>query len=281
MKREDLIHPWLSGNKYRKLKYNILEAKAHEKNTMVTFGGAFSNHLYATAGAGSLFGFKSIGIVRGEIDLKNPTLKFCRDRGMELIPVTRSEYRKKYESEAIEDIIRSYKDVFVVPEGGTNELALKGVSELLPELKLQMTIDPDFFVLPCGTGGTTAGLLLSENLNSHVLSFSALNSRHLYNDILSLTAHKNESALTVNADYHFGGYAKWTSELLSFIKDFELKTGIELDHVYNGKAMYGLLDLINRDYFERGAIICYIHSGGLQGKEALNYILLEKNLQQP
>ena len=277
IKREDLIHPWLSGNKYRKLKYNLLEAESLKNDTIITFGGVFSNHLFATAGACSLYGLKSTGIVRGEIDLENPTLKFCISKGMELIPIPRSEYRNKNDSAVVKDIIQDYDNAYLIPEGGTNKFAITGVTELMTELHQQMSNHPDFIVLPSGTGGTTAGLLASENLKSHIISFSSLKTDHLQTEILSLIGSKNASALSVNSDYHFGGYARWNHKLLNFISDFEKKTGIHLDHVYNGKALFGLIDLIGKDYFAKGATICYIHTGGIQGKDALNYMMLKQN----
>jgi 1-aminocyclopropane-1-carboxylate deaminase len=275
VKREDLIHPWVSGNKYRKLKYNLKSAIENNRKTIVTFGGAFSNHLHATAGACALLGLQSVGIVRGEIDEGNPTLKFCTDRGMKLFPVSRSAYRQKEYSEEVKEILKKIPDVYLVPEGGTNQPALAGVSEIMDEMTIQMGALPDYIVLACGTGGTTAGLLSSQILTSKILAFSALKSTHLESEIKQLSDFRHHEKLTVNADFHFGGYARWDDTLIHFIRDFEEKTGIPLDHVYNGKAMFGLMNLIQSDYFEPGTNICYIHTGGLQGKEGLNYMLIK------
>jgi 1-aminocyclopropane-1-carboxylate deaminase len=272
VKREDLIHPWLSGNKYRKLKYNILKAKSNDKTTFVTFGGAFSNHIVATAGAGKLYGLKTLSIIRGEIDEDNPTLSFCREMGMQLIPVSRQAYRNKESSEEIKNIIQRFPDVYLVPEGGTNTLALQGVSEMLSEIYAQMQAIPIAIVLPCGTGGTAAGMLINPDLKSRVLAFSSLKSNHLYDEIINLANGKNQEFLTVINDYHFGGYGDWDNTLLDFISQFEIEHNIPLDHVYNGKAMYGLLDMIKNDYFNPGTSICYIHTGGLQGRAGLEYI---------
>ena len=272
VKREDLIHPWLSGNKYRKLKYNILKAKSNDKTTFVTFGGAFSNHIVATAGAGKLYGLKTLSIIRGEIDEDNPTLSFCREMGMQLIPVSRQAYRNKESSEEIKNIIQRFPDVYLVPEGGTNTLALQGVSEMLSEIYAQMQAIPIAIVLPCGTGGTAAGMLINPDLKSRVLAFSSLKSNHLYDEIINLANGKNQEFLTVINDYHFGGYGDWDNTLLDFISQFEIEHNIPLDHVYNGKTMYGLLDMIKNDYFNPGTSICYIHTGGLQGRAGLEYI---------
>jgi 1-aminocyclopropane-1-carboxylate deaminase len=272
IKRDDLIHPWLSGNKYRKLKYNLKSAIENNRKTIVTFGGAFSNHLHATAGACSLLGLQSVGIVRGEIDEGNPTLKFCTDRGMNLIPVSRSAYRLKENSQEIMELIQNYPDCFMVPEGGANHLALRGVSEIVDEIKIQLSEMPEYFTLACGTGGTTAGILSANILNSKVIAFSALKSSHLESEIKQFSDFKNAEKLSVNTDFHFGGYAKWNTELIDFIYDFEKQANIPLDHVYNGKAMFGLFKLILSDYFEPGSTICYIHTGGLQGKDGLKYM---------
>ncbi|MBP6235499.1 MAG: 1-aminocyclopropane-1-carboxylate deaminase/D-cysteine desulfhydrase [Saprospiraceae bacterium] len=272
IKRDDLIHPWVSGNKYRKLKYNLKSAIENNSKTIVTFGGAFSNHLHATSGACALLGLKSVGIVRGEIDLNNPTIKFCIERGMNLIPVSRAAYRLKENSQEIMELIQKYPDCYMVPEGGTNQLALRGASEIVDEIKIQWNEMPEIISLACGTGGTTAGILSANTLNSKVIAFSALKTSHLESEIKQLSDFKNADKLSVQTDFHFGGYAKWNPELIDFIHDFEKQTDIPLDHVYNGKAMFGLFKLILADYFEPGSTICYIHTGGLQGKDGLKYM---------
>ena len=272
IKREDLIHPWVSGNKWRKLKYNLDFALQNNIQTIITFGGAFSNHLYATAGACALLGIKSIGIIRGEIDHQNPTLKFCLEKNMTLIPVSRSAYREKEASKEIQDIIQKYPDAMVIPEGGTNQLALKGVGEIWDELNQQLTKTPHYITLSAGTGGTTAGLLSYNNYPTQIISFSALKSDHLEEEILSLTSYKNKEKLNMVNEYHFGGYGKWTDELIQFISDFESMTGIPLDHVYNGKAVFGLLKMIEDDYFPQGTTIVHVHTGGLQGLAGLEYM---------
>lgn len=272
IKREDLIHPWVSGNKWRKLKYNLDFALQNNIQTIITFGGAFSNHLYATAGACALLGIKSIGIIRGEIDHQNPTLKFCLEKNMTLIPVSRSAYREKEASKEIQDIIQKYPDALFIPEGGTNQLALKGVGEIWDELNHQLTKTPNYITLSAGTGGTTAGLLSYNNYATKIISFSALKSDYLEEEILSLASHKNKEKLTMVTEYHFGGYGKWTDELIQFISDFESMTGIPLDHVYNGKAVFGLLKMIEDDYFPQGTTIVHVHTGGLQGLAGLEYM---------
>ena len=273
IKRDDLIHPLVSGNKHRKLKYNLSKLNPDDHPTIVTFGGAFSNHLHATAAACQAMKFACVGFVRGEIDIENPTLKYCISAGMELIPMSRSDYRLKEIAPEVAKIISTYNNPIIVPEGGTNQAALLGVSELIDELQGTRCENVDYITLACGTGGTTAGLLTSDRLRAKVIAFSALKSDHLIHEIKALSSYKNEDKLIVNTDYHFGGYAKWDQTLLDFITDFEKETSVPLDHVYNGKALYGLMDLIANDYFPKGTKIMHIHTGGLQGKAGLAYIM--------
>ncbi|MBC7884729.1 MAG: 1-aminocyclopropane-1-carboxylate deaminase/D-cysteine desulfhydrase [Saprospiraceae bacterium] len=272
IKRDDLIHPWVSGNKWRKLKYNIDCAINNHYNSIITFGGAFSNHIFAVAGACAMSGLKSIGIIRGEIDPANPTLKFCAERNMTMIPVTRNEYREKEASSEIQQILLNHPEALVIPEGGTNALAFTGVAEIWDELKDQLDQMPDYMVLSAGTGGTAAGLLSANDFETKIISISALKSTHLYNEILHLSEHKNKEKLTVIDNYHFGGYGKWTTELLENMQEFENKTKIPLDHVYNGKSVFGMMDMIKNDYFPEGSTILYLHTGGLQGKAGLSYM---------
>ncbi|KXK38528.1 MAG: 1-aminocyclopropane-1-carboxylate deaminase/D-cysteine desulfhydrase [Saprospiraceae bacterium] len=276
VKRDDLIHEQVSGNKYRKLKYNLTKIKSEGKKQVITFGGAFSNHIHAIAAVCRYEGLDSIGIIRGELDLANPTQKFCIECGMKLIPVPRSSYKLKTESDEIQNIIHQYPEAVVIPEGGTNALALYGVSEVIDEINMEDLPTLDYLILACGTGGTTAGLLSSPNLNSCIISISALKSNHLKSEILELAKYQNADKLEVNTDYHFGGYAKYTQELLDFIDDFEVDTGIPLDHIYTGKAMYALMDMIKNGRFDSGTNILFLHTGGLQGKEGLRYMQEKK-----
>jgi len=280
IKRDDLIHPLISGNKYRKLKYNLLEILSFETPTMVvTFGGAFSNHIHALAAACAGLNLPSLAFIRGEIDLQNPTLNFCIANGMQLVAVSREAYRQKENDPRIAQYLSSLPKHTIIPEGGTNDLALKGVSEILDEMDNDLLNSISHVVLACGTGGTTAGLLISDKLKSKVISFSALKSDHLKNEIMQMSYHKNAQLLEVNTDFHFGGYAKWNNQLLQFIDDFEIETGVPLDHVYNGKAMFGLMQMIASDKFEPGTKIIYIHTGGMQGKAGIDYLKAKKKAQ--
>jgi 1-aminocyclopropane-1-carboxylate deaminase len=271
IKRDDLIHPFVSGNKFRKLKYNFLALPALGKNKILTFGGPFSNHIYAMASACHLFGIPCTAIIRGELDLNNPTLKHCITLGMELIPVSREMYRQKENSTVVQDILRTQPGIYVIPEGGSNELALRGVGEIVDEIILQ-NIVPDYVVVACGTGGTTAGLLSSDKLTAQVLSISVLKNDQMRADVMKWLTPALGGRLTMVDGYRFGGYALWDENLMGFIKDFEAQTKISLDHVYNGKAMYGLLEMIKNDYFPSGSKILYLHTGGLQGEIGRKYM---------
>lgn len=272
IKRDDLIHPHISGNKYRKLKYNLLGISSEIHPTVVTFGGAFSNHIHALAAACFELSLPSVAFIRGELDLQNPTLIFCVSKGMDLVAVSRGAYRLKEKDPEIRAYLQSMPNHIIIPEGGTNALALKGVAEILDELDEDFRLALDYIVLSSGTGGTTAGLLQSDKLSSRIISFSALKSDHLKHEIMQLSQYKNAHLLEVNTDFHFGGYAKWDKQLLQFIDEFERETDLPLDQVYNGKAMFGLMNMIANDKFDPKTKIMYIHTGGLQGKAGIEYI---------
>lgn len=267
MKRDDLIHEHISGNKWRKLKYNLREAVEQNHHTLLTFGGAYSNHIAATAFAAQKAGLSSIGVIRGEDDASNPTLKFSREHGMHLYFVSREDYRRKIEDEFIDDLEEQFGQFFLVPEGGANGLGVRGCAEILPE------IEEAFDVVCCaaGTGTTLAGLALTLKENQTLLGFPALKGgEFLTGEVDRLMA---ESRLrppsTVNhkliTDYHFGGYAKLKPELVGFINGFQERTGICLDPIYTGKMMFGIYDMIRTGRFENGTTILAIHTGGLQG----------------
>lgn len=275
IKREDKIHPLISGNKYRKLKYNIKKAKIAQYQTLLTFGGAFSNHIVATACAAHENGLKSVGIIRGEeLAFKwkdNPTLLQATELGMQLKFVSRSDYRKKHSVEFIEQLKAEYGHFYLLPEGGTNDLAIKGCEEIL-------TKEDSRFNVVCssvGTGGTIAGIINSVSLGQKVIGFPALKGDFLIEDICKFAAN---GEWNLQMDYHFGGYGKVAAELINFINDFKKETQIPLDPIYTGKMMFGILDMVKKDEFERDAKILAIHTGGLQGIIGMNKILKKKNL---
>ncbi|TXI69204.1 MAG: 1-aminocyclopropane-1-carboxylate deaminase/D-cysteine desulfhydrase [Flavobacterium sp.] len=275
IKREDLLHPIISGNKYRKLKYNIIEAKKSGYSTLLTFGGAFSNHILAVAGAGAEFGFNTIGVIRGE-ELENnindnPTLSQAKDFGMQFHFVSRDLYREKETHSFILQLQDKYGDFYLLPEGGTNFLAIKGCEEILT------VEDKTFFthvVCSTGTGGTFSGLVNSSTENQQLIGFSSLKGAFLSDVIRNFVTKSN---WIINDDYHFGGYGKVNCELIQFINAFYKQTKIPLDPIYTGKMVYGVMDLIEKDFFPPNAKILMIHSGGLQGVKGMNLALQKKN----
>ena len=269
IKREDLLHTTVSGNKFRKLKYNLEQATREGYKTLLTFGGPFSNHLAATAAAGMIMGFKTIGVIRGDEKYKNPTLQFCQDQGMTLFPVSRSTYREKHNSYFRKILRQKFGKFYLIPEGGTNSFAVRGCSEILT------TADKDFDVICCsvGTGGTLAGLIQSAQLNQKVLGFAALCHRGLEHDIERFTEKKNWE---INHNYVFGGYAKLTLPLIEFINHFNKKFKTPLDPIYTGKLLFGIFDLIKQKQWNWGNRILVIHTGGLQGIAGMNQILSKK-----
>jgi 1-aminocyclopropane-1-carboxylate deaminase len=266
IKREDLNHPELSGNKWHKLKYNLIAAKEKGYDSLLTFGGTYSNHIYATAAAGNLFGFKTIGIIRGEEQLPlNPTLSFALSKGMKIHYVNRKAYREKNSIEFIKHLRQKFGNFYLVPEGGTNKLAVKGVSEIISNIDL----DFDYICCACGTGGTLAGLVTGLNGRKKALGFSVLKGGgFLLDDVEKLiyeSVGQKYNNWDINLDFHFSGYAKINSELIEFIERFQKITSIPIEPIYTGKLLFGIYNLILNNYFNNGTNILVIHTGGLQG----------------
>ncbi len=266
IKRDDLIDPALSGNKWRKLHLNLVEAKRQGKQTLLTFGGAYSNHIYAVAAAGQHFGFKTIGIIRGEAPAElGATLRFAKSCGMDLQFISRTAYREKIIPNHIK-----IESCYVVPEGGSNLLGVKGCGAIVDEVYQQLEDDKpvDYWCLSSGTGGTASGIISQLLGRSKVLAFSALKGDFLKKEIQHLlelndAGHFNNWQLI--SDYHFGGYAKHKPELIQFMNSFYEETGVPLDPVYTGKLLFGICDLAKKGFFNRGSRIVVVHTGGLQG----------------
>lgn len=252
--RLDLIHPEISGNKWFKLKYNIEQAKKENCHTIITFGGAFSNHIAATAVAAKLAGFKSIGIIRGEeTSANNPTLSFAKENGMELLFVSRTEYSQKNDIGYLQRLRYMYPGTYIIPEGGDNKLGQKGCEEILtPEMFAYKHI-----FCAQGTGTTYKGI--SKSLLPH----QKLNVAN----VLNFEATANEPRTVILNDYHFGGYAKHTKELLDFKTWFENTYSIPLDYVYTAKLFYAAFDLMKQEKLEKNQAVLIIHCGGLQGNK--------------
>lgn len=264
--RLDKTHPEISGNKWFKLKYNLIDAKKQGFSTLLTFGGAYSNHIYAVAAAAKLFGFQSIGIIRGEAQSElNPTLQYATEGGMHLKYVDREVYRGKTNPEFIEKLRSEFGDFYLIPEGGTNSFAIRGAAEIT-----EIINEPfDYYCLPVGTGGTIAGLISGLKNQVQIIGYSSLKGSFLsaeVSDLLSQYSNSQFNNWQINNDYHFGGYAKVKPELLDFIKKTEETLGLILDPVYTGKMLYGIIDMISHGRFERGSKILAIHTGGLQGR---------------
>lgn len=274
IKREDLLHPLISGNKFRKLKYNIAQAQKENKKALLTFGGAFSNHILATAAAGKEYDFNTIGVVRGN-ELKdnyqeNSTLSKAEQLGMQFYFIERELYRNKEDESFVKTLKEKFGDFYLVPEGGTNELAIKGCEEILSEDDKEF----DFVCCAVGTGGTISGIINSSQENQEIIGFPALKGDFLSNDICKFVAKKNWKLIL---DYHFGGYGKVKPELISFLNQFYEETKIPLDPIYTGKMMFGIVDLIKKGSFPQKSKILAIHTGGLQGIKGINNLLKKKN----
>jgi 1-aminocyclopropane-1-carboxylate deaminase/D-cysteine desulfhydrase-like pyridoxal-dependent ACC family enzyme len=273
VKRDDLIHDEISGNKWRKLKYNIEQAKFKGKGTLLTFGGAFSNHIAATAAAARIFDMQSIGVIRGEdADLENPTLSKAQRDGMKIHRITREAYRNKNNWEFISELKAMFGDFYLIPEGGSNFYGVQGSMEIMNEIP--DTIDRIF--VACGTGTTLAGMAINNRNQIRITGVSALKGDFLMQEVEKKVAEiigdpETEKSLIdkveVLNEYHFGGYAKTTSELKSFMQSFHQKTGVELDKIYTAKTAYAMIDQAIQLKVSKGENWLLLHTGGLQGNQ--------------
>lgn len=277
IKPEYLIHPTVSGNKFRKLKYNLEKVQLENYKGIVTFGGAFSNHIAATASAGQELNIPTVGIIRGEELVtqiqSNPTLKYAKSCGMHLEFVSRSSYNKKTDPAYLLQLLETFKGYYILPEGGTNALAIKGCEEILT------VKDQSFDIICCavGTGGTIAGVINGSLLTQKIIGFPALKGEFLKEDICKFATQSNWELW---GDYHFGGYAKVDSKLIKFMNDFKLIYNIPLDPVYTAKMMYGIFEGIRSGEIPQTSKVLAIHTGGLQGIEGMNLRLKEKKLEE-
>lgn len=272
--REDLNHPLIMGNKFRKLKYNLIQAQKEGSKTLLTFGGAYSNHILATAAAAHSFGFNSVGIIRGEElanKTLNPTLKQAQSLGMKLEFVSRENYRIKHTKDFLNQYQQKFEKAYILPEGGTNELAVKGSEEILSPA----TSSYDFITVAVGTAGTISGIIRAANEQQKILGFPALkDSNFLHNEIKKYTLRLNYDF--INA-FHFGGYAKINLELITFVNRFWKEHQIPIEPIYTGKMFWGINQMITENYFPQGSRILSVHSGGLQGIAGINQRL--KNIK--
>lgn len=262
IKREDLNHPIVSGNKWWKLKYNLEAAKAGGSHTLLTFGGAYSNHIYATAGAANASGFKSIGIIRGERVLPlNPVLAFAESQGMQLHFVSREAYRKKTEKEFIRELQDRLGDFYLIPEGGSNDLAVNGVTEFARVLKAE--IEFDHLICAVGTGGTLAGLINGMEGERNIIGVPVLKGGEFLAEMVKDFLPAPYTNWRLDTAYHFGGYGKMPLPLMTFIETFCRDAGIPLDPVYTGKLLYAVFDMLSKGSLKRGDTVVVLHSGGI------------------
>ncbi|MBD2292940.1 1-aminocyclopropane-1-carboxylate deaminase/D-cysteine desulfhydrase [Anabaena sphaerica FACHB-251] len=280
--RLDLMHPQVNGNKWFKLKYNLLSAKEKNLSTILTFGGAYSNHIFATVAAGDLFGFRTIGVIRGEETLPlNPTLGFAVEKGMHLVYCDRATYRQRHTTQLQEDLKQRFGEVLIIPEGGSNLNGVRGCTEIMQNLDAFDTI-----CLTCGTATTLAGIALSLHSKQRIIGFPVLKGgEFLAAEIESLINNYLTSGLPAPVDnpapwqlvydYHFGGYAKFNQELIMFCQKFTQEHNIPLDYVYTGKMFYGVMNLLQQGFFQPGRLLL-IHTGGLQGNLGIQEKLLKK-----
>lgn len=265
--RLDLALPGFHGNKWFKLHYNLLEARRLGLNKLVTFGGAFSNHIAALAETGAEEGFNTIGIIRGEDDPQNPTLIKAKENGMQIHFISREEYRLKETTEFLQKLKNKFGDFYLIPEGGTNELAVNGCVEILS----RMEENYDFIFLPVGTGGTIAGIISTPDIKSRIIGISVLKGDDQLTSSISNLIQTENKNWEINFEYHFGGYAKYDEQLIEFIRKFYSDHQILLDPVYTGKMMYAIFDLIQKKRISKSAKILAIQTGGTQGIAGWEY----------
>ena len=274
IKRDELIHPIIQGNKWRKLKYNLIEAHKINANTLLSFGGAYSNHLHALAYAGKQLGIKTIGIIRGEApQVLNPCLQDMKNWGMQLKFVKRIDFKRKNSAEYINNLKQQLGDFYSIPEGANNALGKKGCAELLEELH-----EPyDIICCEVGSGTMLSSLIQNDNTpHTQYLGFAVMKNPQLDDDISNSLkilddSTRQQPAWKINHAYHFGGFAKTTDELNHFIKTFKQQHNIQLEPVYSGKMLWGIFDLISKDHFKPDTKILAIHGGGLQGLRGYEY----------
>ena len=266
IKREDLIHDIVSGNKWRKLNYNFKYIKEKKIKKILSFGGAYSNHLHALSWLAKKNNIKSFGLVRGcKLSIENPTLSFCKKNKMDLFFLNRSTYRNnKYNNPIFKKIIKSEENVFVIPEGGFNEFGIKGCEEIMNEVNEHY----DIICCSIGSGCTAVGIIKSLKFDQSFLGFSSFKNNSQIKNIIS------EKVKTmnweINSEYNFGGFGQVNNELKKFIKDFKNTYEIMLDPIYTSKLFFGLFDMISKNKLPKDSRILALHTGGLQGIQGVN-----------
>ena len=267
IKRLDLIDPFISGNKLFKLKHNVDRALLEKKNMLITFGGAFSNHILATAAYAKKKNIDCLAIVRGEeYSELNPLLTLAKEYGMNFCFVSRKEYAKRNDNNYVSELIRKYKKAFIVPEGGNNKLGVSGAEEILEKQDKSF----DYIICPIGTGATLSGIVNSSKKTQKVIGFNCINDTKDINKNIYQKTNKNNWEI-IN-EFNFGGFAKFDNLLTEYLKKFKLNYKITLDLNYTAKMFFGFEKLIERRYFQRKSKILLIHTGGIYSNLGFNYL---------
>lgn len=272
MLRLDMLHPVISGNKWYKLRLNLAHAIDNGFKTIVTFGGGFSNHLIATACAARLFGLPSVGIVRGRYDVLTPTLEACKAEGMELIFVSQEDYKNKHEPEWATRLVSHFDDLYIIPEGGDNELGRRGAELISWYIKDTYS----HIMLSVGSGTTLTGLRNKLPNHQHIIGFAPMKQGIYVAEHIQQHLHSGKDTnWQLTDEWHFGGFGRWNTTLLDFMNDFYKENKIPLDIVYTSKMMYGLRHMLDQNQFSSCDKVLCIHTGGLQGnvsvKDSLHY----------
>jgi len=266
MLRLDKTHKEISGNKWYKLKYNLLNAEKNHFKTILTFGGAYSNHIRAVAAVAKHFSMRSIGVIRGEShNVLNPTLSFAQKQGMKIHYISREQYRLKTNQDFIQSLKDQFGEFYLIPEGGTNSLAVQGAAEILEGFPKY-----DFVCVPVGTGGTMAGLIRGTPDQTTIYGFPVVRDQSLEGTIESFVSESCAAKWQLFTNYHFGGYARFDDSLIEFINAFKASTGVPLDPIYTGKMIFGVFDMMKKGLINTASRVLAIHTGGLQGIEGFN-----------
>jgi 1-aminocyclopropane-1-carboxylate deaminase len=285
LKRDDLIHPEISGNKWRKLKYHLQDFYRGNYQQILSFGGAYSNHLTALAALGKMANIPTMALVRGEEAGDSPSLKYCTQQGMHWEAISRKDYRLKEDPEFLESLSLWTPGLYLLPEGGKGASAVKGCKEIIDELKQEYTA----VAVAAGTGTTAAGLI-SHPQAPEIWVYAALKGGDFLKPAIGQALHEYHQRylktpvsrdllkrkLRLRTEYHGGGFGKVSPELIRFMNDIYAKYSIKLDPIYTAKLLFGLLKDIDAGKFEPGSRILILHSGGLQGIVGMNQKLAAK-----
>jgi len=271
--RSDQVHGQVSGNKWFKLKYSLLSAIEKNIGQVVSFGGAYSNHIHALAFAANSLGLQSVGFIRGEWTDDNQTLNDAKAWGMQLISLSREEYRLKSDVGFLNELKEQFPQALWIPEGGSNSAALQGVAELMGLIEQQLP-DLDVLVAACGTGGTLAGLIAGANSTRAILGVPVLKGATFLNQdierLLAVAELGPGCAWELDLDGHYGGYGKVKAEQKAHMRQLENQHDILLEPVYTAKMWRRFDELVASGHFARGTKVALLHSGGLQGRRGFN-----------